>query len=88
MKRSDNFLMQNVGGDTLLVPLGAQVVDTNGLVILNYTARCVWELIAEDRSVDELAAAVAERFEVDRERARVDVQTFLDEIARLGLIEE
>lgn len=88
MKRKSDFMMQNVGGENLLVPLGSQVVDMNGLVTLNATGRCVWELLAQDRSVDELAAAVTERFDVDRERARADVQTFLDEIARMGLLEK
>ena len=88
MKRKDSFLMRNVGGEILLVPLGGQVVDTNAIVVLNDTGRCIWELLAEERSVDGLVTAVVERFVVDRERARADVQAFLDDIARMGLLEE
>ncbi len=88
MKRKDSFLMQDVAGEILLVPLGAQVMDMNGIMTLNATGRCVWELLAEERSVDDLAAAVAERFDVDSERARTDVQAFLDDITRLGLLEK
>lgn len=80
-------MLQSVGGKDLLVPLGAQVMDTNAIITLNATGRCVWELLAEDRSVDELAAAVTQRFDVDMDRARVDVQTFLDEITAMGLID-
>ncbi|MCX6842061.1 MAG: PqqD family protein [candidate division WOR-3 bacterium] len=88
MKRKDNFVMQEVGGENLLVPIGSQVMDMNGLVILNDTARCVWELLAQDRSADELAAAVVERFDVTPDRARADVQTFLDEITRMGMVKQ
>ena len=87
MKRKTDFIMRNVGGENLLVPLGAQVMDMNGLVALNDTAACVWELLDEECSLDELTAAVAERFDVDSEIARADVQTFLDEIAKMGLLE-
>ena len=87
MKRKNDFIMQNVGGENLLVPLGAQVMDLNGLITLNGTAACVWELLAAERSLDELTAAVAERFDVDPETARADVQTFVDEIAKMGLLE-
>ena len=87
VKRNDNFMLQNVGGQDLLVPLGSQVMDTNALIVLNTTGRYVWELLAENRSVDELAAAVVERFAVDRERAGVEVQSFLDDITRMGLLE-
>ena len=87
MKRKADFLMQNVGGENLLVPLGAQVMNLNGLITLNDTAAYAWELLAEERSLDELAVALVERFDVDLERARVDVQTFVDEITRLGLLQ-
>ncbi len=60
----------------------------NGLITLNETAACVWELLAEDRSLDELAAGVAEKFDVSLDRARIDVQIFIDEIAQMGLLEK
>ena len=87
MKRKADFMMQNVGGENLLVPLGTQVMDLNGLITLNDTAAYVWELLAEEHSLDELAGAVVEQFDVDPESAHVDVQTFVDEITRLGLLE-
>jgi hypothetical protein len=87
MKRSEDFLLQTVGGQDLLVPLGAKVMDMNCLIALNATGRRVWELLAEDRSVEYLVAAVVEQFNVDLERARADVQAFLDELGRLGLLE-
>jgi hypothetical protein len=88
MKRKSDFIMQNVGGENLLVPLGAQVMNLNGLITLNDTAACVWELLAEDHTVDELATAVAECFDVTTEIARMDVQHFMDEIAKIGLLEQ
>lgn len=87
MKRKSDFMMQNVASENLLVPLGAQVMDLNGFVTLNDTAACVWELLAQDRTVDELAGAVAEEFNMDAAIARADVQAFLDEIAGMGLLE-
>lgn len=87
MKRKDNFGLQCVGGQDLLVPLGAAVMDMNCLIALNPTGRRVWELLAEDRSLDELTAAVTEEFEVDSEQARSAVQGFLDEIGRMGVLE-
>lgn len=87
MKRKSDFIMQGVGGENLLVPLGAQVIDLNGIITLNDTGACVWELlVGAERSLDELAEAVAAQFDVDVAVARADVQTFLDEIGRLGLV--
>jgi hypothetical protein len=86
MKRSEDFLLQNVGGQDLLVPLGAKVIDMNSLITLNATGRRVWELLADDHSVEYLVTEVVRQFDVDLERARADVQAFLDELNRLGLL--
>ncbi len=87
MKRSADFLLQNVGGQDLLVPIGAKVMDMNALITLNPTGRLIWELLAEDHSIEDLATEIVEHFEVDLERARADVQVFLDELVRLELLE-
>lgn len=87
MKRKEEFLLRKVGGQDLLVPIGAKVMDMNCLIALNATGRCVWELLAEDRSVEDLAAEIAERFDIEKARARADVQAFLDDMGRFGLLE-
>ena len=87
MKRKSDFIRVNIADEKLLVPVGTQVMVLNGLITLNNTADCAWELLAKERSLDELAAAFAERFDITLERASADVQTFVDEIARLGLLE-
>jgi hypothetical protein len=86
MKRSEDFVVQNVGGQDLLVPIGAKVMDMNALITLNATARRIWELLAENRSVEYLVAEIVEQFDVDLESARADVQVFLDDLGRLGLL--
>ena len=88
MKRKNDFILQNVAGEYLLVPIGQRVVDLNGIITLNATGRYIWELLAEHRSVEELVAAIVEHFDVDFERAQADAKIFLDEISRMGLIEE
>jgi len=79
-------LLQNVGGQDLLVPIGARVLDMNGLITLNATGRCIWELLAEEHTLEDLVAEITERFDVHRDRARADVQAFLDELGRLELL--
>ncbi len=87
MKRSPDFRLQRLGGQDLLVPLGAKVLEMNALITLNPVGRCVWELLAEDRSPDDIAAAVAAWFAVDPERAGADVRAFLADLEGRGLLE-
>ncbi len=86
MKRKDDVLVQNIGGQDLLVPIGAKVAEMNGMVVLNPAARLIWDLLAEDRSEEDLVTAVVNQFDVDRERAQVDVKGFLSELAGWRLL--
>jgi Coenzyme PQQ synthesis protein D (PqqD) len=87
MKRKDDFLLENVGGQDLLIPLGSKVLDINGMVVLNPTGRFIWELLAEDRSLEELVAAVVEQFDVEADRAGADVRAFVNDLSREGWID-
>lgn len=87
MKRNDDFLLKNVGGQDILVPLAGKVKEMNCLFSLNAAGRCVWEHLSEDVSIEDLVHAVAEQFDVDKERVRADIQVFLDDIRRIGLLE-
>jgi len=80
-------MLQNVGGQDLLVPIGGKVLDMNCLITLNATGRRVWELLAEDHSLEYLVAKVVEQFDIDQEKALADVQAFLGDLGRLGLLE-
>jgi hypothetical protein len=87
MRRKNNFLLQKIGGQGILVPLGTKVMDLNGIIVLNVTGCGIWELLAENRSLDDLVAAIVERFDVETVRARNDVQAFVSEIAKWDGIE-
>jgi pyrroloquinoline quinone biosynthesis protein D len=67
------------GSTMLLVPEGA--------LVLNGTAAATLELIDGARSVEQIARALAERFEVEPERARDDVTELLGRLAERRLVE-
>ena len=87
MKRKVNWMMRSVGDENLLVPLGVQVMSQNGLITLNKTAAYIWELLAQNRTLDELTAAVMDRFNVDNTHVRADIEAFLIQLTQLGILE-
>jgi len=88
LKRKKDFIMQSVGGENIIIPIGKQVMNLNGLITLNVTAAYAWELLAEDLMIDQLADAVAAYFNIDIATAHLDMQTFLEDISKMGLLEE
>ncbi len=87
MIRKESFLLQTVGGEHLLVPLGSQVMDTNGIITLNETAAFIWDLLEEERTIEELTTAVAGRFEVSRGQAESDITLFAEKLDQNGLLQ-
>lgn len=88
MKRSSAFVLRRIGSDTLLVPIGAQVGNTNGVIVVNDVTSFVWDLLAEDRSLDALVLAVGETFAVENDRAREDLRVLLDDLICMGVVDE
>lgn len=87
MKRSSDLLLRNIGGQNVLVPLGAKISELNGIIILNEMGRFIWEYLAENRSVDELVDAILNHFDVQPTRARSDVQVFVAKVTKWNGIE-
>lgn len=65
------------------------ILDLEGrkLMGLNPTGSFVWGLLDGQRTLAQLAAAVAERFQVSDERALADVSAFVAALAERGLVE-
>jgi hypothetical protein len=62
MRRKSGFALRKVGEVNIVVPLGQKVLDLNGVITLNETGAFIWELLGEERSLDELVEAVSQEF--------------------------
>ncbi len=80
-------MVRKAGNENILVPLGVRVSSLNGILALNDSATYLWELLSEELSLEELCQAVVDKFNVPLEVANEDVQTFLNEISKLGLLD-
>jgi hypothetical protein len=82
LRRSPDLAWQKIGDEGIIMNLaGGHVLG------LNPTGALVWSLL-EEKDEEGLAAAVAERFDVDIETARDDVRAFLDVLRERGLVRE
>lgn len=86
MKRSDDFLLRDVAGTLVIVPVGAAVSAFPGMITLNATAAYIWELLEQEQTVDSLVAAMVEHYEVEEAVARADVEAFLNKLQPTGAL--
>lgn len=55
---------------------------------LNKTGAAAWRQIeaGAGSSLDEIAASISERFQVDRDAAQIDVRAFVEHLARFKVV--
>lgn len=89
MRIKDGFVMRQVGGDNVVVPLGPATESFHGMVRLNDTGAFLWGRLEELGETDEaaLAEALATQYGVDAERAAHDVHAFAKTLLDAGVFE-
>ena len=88
MKVRDGFILREVGGQPVVVAVGGASQYFNGMVKLNASGVFLFEQLMEDKTEDDLVKAMTEKYEVDEETARKDVQSFVETLVKPGIIEE
>lgn len=77
MKLKDGFVYRQIAGGHVVIPIGNNIADFNGVITLNDTAAFLWQKLNEGAQPDALESALLNEYEVDREEAKKDVEEFL-----------
>jgi hypothetical protein len=85
--RSQSVVARVVGGETLIVPIRGKVGDLASIYSFNATGTLIWKLLESPKTVSELAASVAQEYEIDPAQAEIDVTSFVGEMKVVGLVE-
>ena len=87
MKVDKEFVLREIAGDYVIIPIGRTVLSFNGLITVNEIGAFLWNLLQEDVTKKDLVAIVLDEYEVDEETAREDIQEFLDTLVSGGILE-
>ena len=87
MKIRDNYMLSEVAGMPVVVPLGAESTFRN-MIKLNDTGKFLWELLKEETSFDVLVSAMMEKYEIEEALASRDLAAFLDSLRAFGALAE
>ena len=87
MKIKKGFVLRVVGGESVVVPVGAMSKTFHGMINLNETGAFMWKFFSEDHTVDEGVAALCAEYEVEEERAKADVEKFVFTLSENGFLE-
>ena len=88
MRAAREYLMREIAGETILIPSGSAAMKFNGLVTVNELGGFIWNVLAEDVTIEQIVNRITAEYEVDAETARIDALAFLDELRQVGALEE
>ena len=86
MEIKKELITRSIAGDTVLVPVGRAVYDSNGLFVLNEVGAFLWNLLPQAADSEALLKALLEEYEVSPEQARGDMEDFLSRLRELGIL--
>lgn len=86
MKIKKELILRQIAGDTILVPVGKSVYDSNGLFMLNEVGAFIWSMLPEAENEEEICRAILAEYEVTPEEAAKDTARFLNKLREMDII--
>lgn len=80
MKIKKDFMLRNVAGSNIVVPVGSLSKDFHGMITLNQTGAFLWKLLEQETDEEALVSAVLAGYEVDEAQAREAVGEFIEQL--------
>lgn len=86
MKIKEGYMIRDVGGQAVIIPVGDRKKDFSGLVKLNDTAKIIWESLTEECTVEEIALKLVEKYGIPKDKALGDVEKFVENMKKEGFL--
>lgn len=86
MKIKDGYILREVAGSNIIVAVGDESVNFDGIRTINETGAFLWKNLEKGTDEVELVSALMEEYEVDEETAKTDVAEFVNLLINNGLI--
>lgn len=87
MKIKEGFILRNVAGQNVVVPVGSTTLNFNAAITLNETAAFLWKQLESEKTEQELLTALTDEYEIDSVSAKSDITVFLNVLREHEIIE-
>lgn len=88
MQLKQGFVLRQIGDTYMVVAIGVQTLDFQGMIRLNETGAFLWKRLAETSCAEEeLVQALLAEYDVDAETAAQDVSGFVNALREASLLQ-
>ena len=86
-KKKSDIVYRKVAGETILVPISGRLADMQRIFALNPVGEFIWDKLDGSRSLQQISDDIQRFFDVTGEEANADLEGFIAELLKEGLIE-
>ena len=86
MKLKKDFILREIMGDVVLVPINQSTSQFNGLITVNELGKFIWENLEKVQDENDLLQLILDEYEVERDVAKKDLDEFLQVLKNLDII--
>lgn len=86
MELKKEFIMRNIAGDYILVPVGKTALEFNGLITINDIGAFIWRNLNTVTTEEEILDKILNEYEVDEVTAKEDLEEFLSLLRKVEII--
>ena len=88
MKIKDSFVLRQVAGTWSVLPLAAETLNLDGMLVLNDAGAMLWKVLEKVCEMNDLANALTDAYVVSPEQALADAKEFVDKLKSIHCIIE
>ena len=86
MKIKDGYLLREVAGSNIVVPVGSGNMDFSGVITLNEVGSFIWKQLEKDTTKEEVLNNLLAEYDVDKATAESDIDEFINKLKGAELL--
>lgn len=86
MKIKEGYLLREVAGSNIVVPVGSGAMDFSGVITLNEVGSFIWKLLENDTTKEEILSNLLNEYDVDKAMAESDIDEFINKLKGADLL--
>lgn len=88
MKIKDGYILRQVAGNSIVIAIGDEAINFNGIITINGAGTFLWEKLEKGAEKEELLKSMTEEYDIDEATASADIDEFLEKLKKANLLEK
>lgn len=88
MKIKNGFAKREIAGSYIVVPVGKEASEFNGMITLNESGSFFWDCLQNDTTFDDAIEKTTSEYDVEKSRAEEDLKKFITMLKENNLLDE